>query len=232
MSLPRNATPTFQTKLPSTGKAVKYRPWLVGEQKNLLMAIEGGDADILLAVKEAVNTCTFEKLDVERMPNFDLEFLFLQIRSKSAGESVDLVLTCQHCGQNHDYKLAISDVEVQKTKGHSKKIVLTDKLGIEMAYPTTEQLAFLNKNYSVDTVYQTICECIFSVFTETEVHHTKDETPEEVAAFVESLTPEQFGKIEEFFRTMPILKHTFTDPCPHCQKDTRYSLEGIESFFG
>jgi hypothetical protein len=232
MSLPRNPTPTFQTKLPSTGKAVKYRPWLVGEQKNLLMAIEGGDENILLAVKDTVHTCTYEKLDVENMPNFDLEFLFLQIRSKSAGETVPLILTCQHCQQPHEYTLKIADVEVQKDKGHSKKIILTDSLGIEMAYPTTEQLAYLNKNYSVDTVYQTICQCISSVFTETEVHHTKDETPEEVAAFVESLTPEQFAKIEDFFRTMPILKHSFTDPCPHCEKDSRYTLEGIEAFFG
>lgn len=230
--LPRNSTPTFQTKLPSTGKNVKFRPWLVGEQKNLLMALEGGDADILLAVKEAVHTCTFEKLDVEMMPNFDLEYLFLQIRAKSAGETVDLILTCQHCGENHEYKLALSDVAVQKSKDHSKKIILTDNLGIEMAYPTTEQLTFLNKNYSVDTVYQTICACIESVFTETEVHHTKDETPEEVSAFVESLTPDQFAKIEEFFRTMPILKHSFVDACPHCQKDTKYVLEGIEAFFG
>jgi hypothetical protein len=230
--LPRNTTPTYQTKVPSTGKTIKYRPWLVGEQKNLLMAVEGGEADVLLAVKEAVNACTFEKLDVETMPNFDLEYLFLQIRSKSSGETVDLILTCQHCQENHDYKLTLADVQVQKNKDHKKKIILTDNLGVEMAYPTTEQLSFLNKNYSVDTVYQTICQCIESVFTETEVHHTKDETLEEVAAFVESLTTEQFAKIEDFFRTMPILKHTFTDPCPHCGKDTQYSLEGVEAFFG
>jgi hypothetical protein len=232
MSLPRNTTPTYQTKVPSTGKTIKYRPWLVGEQKNMLMAVEGGEADVLLAIKEAVNACTFEKLDVEAMPNFDLEYLFLQIRSKSSGETVDLILTCQHCKADHEHNLPLSIVEVQKNKDHTKKIILADNLGVEMAYPTTDQLSFLNKNYSVDTVYQTICQCIESVFTETEVHQTKDETPEEVAQFVEALTTEQFAKIEDFFRTMPVLRHTFTDKCPHCEKETQYTLEGVEAFFG
>lgn len=232
MSLPKNNYPIFELKQPSTGKKVKYRPWLVGEQKNLLMALQGGDADILLAVKEAVNTCTLGKLDVDTMPNFDLEYMFLQIRTKSAGESVDLVLTCQHCEQQHEYVLALPTVEVQKTKDHSKKIMLAEKLGIEMSYPTTEQLTFLNKNYSVDTVYQTIRECIFSVFTDEEVHLTKDETEEEVDEFLMGLTSDQFGMVEDFFRTMPVLKHSFIDKCPHCQQDSQYTLEGIEAFFG
>jgi hypothetical protein len=232
MSLPRNNFPIFELNQPSTGKKVKYRPWLVGEQKNLLMSLQGGDADILLAVKEAVNTCTLGKLDVESMPNFDLEYMFLQIRTKSAGENVDLILTCPHCEQSHEYQLALPTVEVQKTKGHSKKILLSDKLGVEMSYPTTEQLTFLNKNYNVDTVYKTIRECIYSVFTDEEVNLTKDESDEDIAAFLESLTTAQFAQIENFFRTMPALKHTFSDMCPHCQKESNYTLEGIESFFG
>lgn len=232
MSLPRNEFPMFELKQPSTGKRVKYRPWLVGEQKSLLIALQGSDGDILLAVKEAVNTCTLGKLDVETMPNFDLEYMFLQIRTKSAGESVDLVLTCQHCEQQHEYALSLPSVEVQQTKGHTKKIMMADKLGVEMSYPTTEQLTFLNKNYSVETVYKTIRECIYSVFTDEEVHLTKDETEEEVDGFLMSMTSEQFEKVEDFFRTMPVLKHSFIDPCPHCQKDSQYTLEGIEAFFG
>lgn len=232
MSLPRNKFSTFELVQPSTEKKVRYRPWLVGEQKNLLMALQGGDSDILLAVRNAVDTCTLEALDIANLPNFDLEYMFLKIRMKSAGETVDLDLTCQHCEEHNDYKLNLAEVEVQKTPGHSQKVMLAPDLGIEMSYPTTEQLDYLNKNYSTETVYKTICECIKTVFTDEEVHPTKDETPEEIAAFLESLTSDQFNKIEDFFRTMPVLKHSFKHTCESCGKDTMYTLEGIEAFFG
>ena len=231
MALPRNNVPTFELTQPSTGKKIKYRPWLVGEQKNLLMALEGGETDILIAVREAVDACTFGKLDMETLPNFDAEYIFLQIRTKSAGQTVDMILTCQHCGQKSERSLDLTEVEVQRTEGHTNKIMLGADLGVEMRYPTTEQLNYLNKNYNVDTVYKTICECIKSVFTAEEVSYTKDEPLEEVKAFIESLTAEQFDQIESFFATMPVLKHTFTNECPHCQKVSGYTLEGIESFF-
>jgi hypothetical protein len=231
MSLPRNTFQTYEVVQPSSGKKIKYRPWLVGEQKNLLMALESGDSEILLAVRNAVDTCTFNALDIETIPNFDLEYIFMQIRIKSAGESVDLILTCQHCEQQNEYHLALPDVQVVQTEGHSKKIMLADNLGVEMGYPTTEQLDYLNKNYSTDVVYKTICECIKTVFTDLEVHQTKDEPIEEIQAFLESLTSPQFQLIEDFFRTMPELKHTFIHKCPACEKDTLYTLSGIESFF-
>jgi len=232
MALPRNNYPIFELTLPSTGKKIKCRPWLVGEQKTLLMALQSNDADILLSVRNVVDTCSFGKLDIESLPNFDLEYMFMQIRIRSVGESVDLVLTCGHCEQQHDYRLQLIDVKVIKTDGHSTKIMLADNLGVEMEYPTTEQLDYLNKNYSVETVYETIMKCIKTVFTDEEVHPTKDEPLEEVRAFLESLTSQQFEQIENFFATMPVLKHTFTDKCPHCEKDTQYTLEGIEAFFG
>lgn len=231
MALPRNSVATYQLVQPSTGKKVKYRPWLVGEQKNLLMALQGNEEDILLAIRNAVDDCTFGALDIETIPNFDLEYIFMQIRIKSAGESLDLELTCQHCEEKNDYKLSLPDVNIVRTDGHKQKIILTSNLGVEMAYPTTEQLTYLNKNYSVDTVYETICQCIKTVFTDEEVHPTKDETLEEIQAFLESLTSDQFSLIEDFFRTMPVLKHTFSHTCEKCEKDTQYTLEGIESFF-
>jgi hypothetical protein len=232
MSLPRNTFATYELVQPSTKKKVKYRPWLVGEQKNLLMALEGSDADILLAIRNAVDTCTFQALDIANMPNFDLEYMFLQIRTKSAGESVELILTCQHCQKQSEYTLQLPDVKVVETEGHSRKVILAPNLGVEMNYPTTEQLDNLNKNYSVDVVYETICACIKSVFTDQEIHPTKDEPIEEVQAFLESLTADQFNLIEDFFRTMPVLKHSFDGKCPHCEQTTKYTLEGIEAFFG
>jgi hypothetical protein len=232
MSLPRNTVATHELTQPSTGKKVKYRPWVVGEQKNLLMALSGADTDILLAIRNAVDTCTFNKLDIANLPNFDLEYMFMQIRMRAVGESVDLILTCKHCDHQHEHKLNLQDVEVIKTPGHSTKIMLADNLGVEMNYPTTEQLDHLNKNYSVAVVYDTICQCIKTVFTDEEVHPTKDEPLEEVQAFLASLEPMQLEKIERFFATMPVLKHTMTVKCPQCEKDTFYSLEGIEAFFG
>src|SRR6185312_1100139 len=138
--LPRNNVATHELTQPSTGKKVKYRPWLVGEQKNLLMALSGADSDILLAIRNAVDVCTFGKLDIASIPNFDLEYMFMQIRMRSVGESVDLILTCKHCDHQHDHKLNLQDVEVIKTPGHTTKIMLADSLGVEMNYPTTEQL--------------------------------------------------------------------------------------------
>jgi hypothetical protein len=223
---------TYELVQPSTKKKIKYRPWLVGEQKNLLMALEGSDEDILLAIRNAVDTCTLNALDIANLPDFDLEYMFLQIRTKSAGESVELILTCQHCQQQSEYTLQLPEVKVVETDGHSRKIILAPNLGVEMNYPTSEQLSYLNKNYSVDTVYETICKCIKSVFTDQEIHLTKDEPVEEVQAFLESLTADQFTKIEDFYRTMPVLKHTFISKCPHCENDTKYTLEGIEAFFG
>lgn len=231
MALPRNKCPTFELTLPSNGKKVKYRPWLVGEQKNLLIALQGGEADIHLAMKAAVDACTFGELDMATLANFDEEYIFLQVRTKSAGQSLDLVITCQHCEHKHELPLDLGTVEVQKTEGHTNKIVLGDDLGVLMAYPTTEQITYLNKNYSVETVYETVRKCIHAVFTDEEVSYTKDEPQEEVDAFIASLDPMQYKKIEDFFRTMPVLRHSFEAKCPVCEKDSEYTLEGIEAFF-
>lgn len=231
MAFPTNNIPKFRTTHPVTNKDVVFRPFLVGEQKNLLMAMGGNEQDILLAMKSAVDACTFNKLDMDNLPNFVLEFLFLQIRAKSIGESIDLILTCGTCGVKDEHQVRLADVQVQKTEGHSTKILLADNLGVTMRYPTTEQLSFLNENYTTEVVFDTLLDCIESVFTADEVTQTKDEPREALLEFVESLTTQQMTMIEDFFRTMPKLKHEFAHKCSHCGNDTTFTMEGIESFF-
>lgn len=231
MALPRQEHPTFELTVPSTKKKTRFRAWLVKEQKPLLMALQAGETEITNAVRNTVDACTFGQLDVMRMPSFDLEYIFLQIRAKAVGEKLDLVLTCQHCEAQEDHAISLSDVQVHMNPVHKKVFKLSDTLAVEMNYPTTEQLNYLNANYSVETVFETICNCIGKVYLGDELFDASQEEMSEVVAFVETLTGEQLQQLEVFFATMPILKHVFTTTCPHCEKDTEYTLEGIEAFF-
>jgi len=231
MALPRSKHPTYELILPSTGKKIKYRPWLTGEQKHLLMAMQGGETDIMMAVKECVNACTFGELDMINIPNFDEEYIFLQLRIKSAGQVIPLELTCQHCEHKNEYDLDIGTVQVQTHPDHKKRIMLSEEMGCEMNYPTTEQLTYLNNNYNVQTVYATIAQCLHSVFTSEEVNLVADETEEELQEWMDTLSTEDLDKIEDFFRTMPVLRHEFIHKCERCDEESKFTIEGIESFF-
>lgn len=231
MAFPTVESPVYQLTLPSTNKKVKYRSFLVKEQRSLLMAVNGSQDDILLAMQSAVSACTFGKLDVENLPNFDLEYIFLQIRGKSIGETVELVLTCKHCSTKEDFKLNLNDVKVVKNTAHSKKIMLADNLGVMMKYPTTAQLTYLTLNYDTKVVFDTLLECIESVFTDETITKTADEPREELLAFIDSLSGNQMELIEEFFKTMPVLKHEFKHKCKSCGESTTFAMEGIEAFF-
>jgi hypothetical protein len=165
------------------------------------------------------------------LPNFDLEYIFLMIRSKSIGETMELVLTCDKCKSKEDYKLNINDVNVITNPNHNKKIMLSDRLGVIMRYPTTEQLTELTLNYSPITVFDTILACIETVFDDKSITHTEDETREELIKFVDSFTSEQMDKVEQFFKTMPSLEHTFSHTCSSCGNENMYLMKGIESFF-
>lgn len=231
MALPQNNVPHYTLTMPTSKAKIKYRPFLVGEQKVALMAADSGVDSITAAMRQIVDRCTFEKLDVDNMPDFEVEWLFLQIRMRSAGETIEMVVTCQHCDQTHDYMLDLTKVELHIDPEHSKKIMLADEMGVEMMYPTSKQIEDLNKDYNATTVYNTIKACMKSVFTLDEVHPVKDETDEEIERWLSELTGEQFAKIEKFFATMPVVKHTFDEECPACFKTTRYTMEGVDSFF-
>jgi hypothetical protein len=242
MPLPKIATPTYELELPSTGKIIKYRPFLVKEEKVLILALESQDVkQITLAIKSVLKDCILTKgVKVEELPSFDIEYIFLNVRGKSVGESIDLVVTCSDDGVTEvPVKVYVDEVKVQKDPEHSTEIKLDDKIVIKMKYPSLDQ--FIKNNFdfttqeSVSTIeksFDIISSCIESIFTEDEAWAAADCTKKELVEFIESMNADQFKKIERFFETMPKLSHTFTVVNPNTKANNEVTLEGLTSFFG
>lgn len=242
MPLPKIATPTYELELPSTGKTVKYRPFLVKEEKVLILALESQDVkQITLAIKSVLKDCIITKgIKVEDLPSFDIEYIFLNVRGKSVGESIDLVVTCSDDGETEvPVKVYVDEVKVQKDPDHSTEIRLDDQIVIKMKYPSLDQ--FIKNNFdfttqeSVSTIeksFDIISSCIESIFTAEEAWAASDCTKKELVEFIESMNADQFKKIEKFFETMPKLSHTFTVTNPNTKVENTVTLEGLTSFFG
>jgi hypothetical protein len=242
MPLPKIATPTYELELPSTGKLIKYRPFLVKEEKVLILALESQDVkQITLAIKSVLKDCIITKgIKVEDLPSFDIEYIFLNVRGKSVGESIDLVVTCSDDGTTEvPVKVFVDEIRVQKDEEHSNEIRIDDKIIIKMKYPSLEQ--FIKNNFdfttqeSVSTIeksFDIISSCIESIFTEEEAWAASDVTKKELIEFIESMNADQFKKIEKFFETMPKLSHTFTVVNPNTKVENTVTLEGLTSFFG
>jgi hypothetical protein len=242
MPLPKIATPTYELELPSTGKIIKYRPFLVKEEKVLILALESQDVkQITLAIKSVLKDCILTKgVKVEELPSFDIEYIFLNVRGKSVGESIDLTVTCSDDGVTEvPVKVYVDEIKVRKDPEHSTEIKLDDSIVIKMKYPSLEQ--FIKNNFdfttqeSVSTIeksFDIISSCIESIFTEEEAWAAADVTKKELIEFIESMNADQFKKIEKFFETMPKLSHTFTVVNPNTKADNEVTLEGLTSFFG
>ena len=242
MPLPKIATPTYELELPSTGKIIKYRPFLVKEEKVLILALESQDVkQITLAIKSVLKDCILTKgVKVEELPSFDIEYIFLNVRGKSVGESIDLIVTCSDDGVTEvPVKVYVDEIKVRKDPEHSTEIKLDDSIVIKMKYPSLEQ--FIKNNFdfttqeSVSTIeksFDIISSCIESIFTEEEAWAAADVTKKELIEFIESMNADQFKKIEKFFETMPKLSHTFTVVNPNTKADNEVTLEGLTSFFG
>jgi hypothetical protein len=242
MPLPKIATPTYELELPSTGKTIKYRPFLVKEEKVLILALESQDVkQITLAIKSVLKDCILTKgIKVEELPSFDIEYIFLNVRGKSVGEAIDLVVTCSDDGTTEvPVKVYVDEVKVQKDPDHTTEIRVDDHIVIKMKYPSLDQ--FIKNNFdfttqeSVSTIeksFDIISSCIESIFTEDEAWAAADVTKKELIEFIESMNADQFKKIEKFFETMPKLSHTFTVVNPNTKVDNEVTLEGLTSFFG
>ena len=242
MPLPKIATPTYELELPSTGKVIKYRPFLVKEEKVLILALESQDVkQITLAIKSVLKDCIITKgVKVEDLPSFDIEYIFLNVRGKSVGESIDLIVTCSDDGTTEvPVKVFVDEIKVQKDPDHSTEIKLDDQIVIKMKYPSLDQ--FIKNNFdfttqeSVSTIeksFDIISSCIESIFTEEEAWAAADVTKKELIEFIESMNADQFKKIERFFETMPKLSHTFTVINPNTKAENEVTLEGLTSFFG
>ena len=239
MPLPKIATPTYSMVLPSLEKEINYRPFLVKEEKLLVLALESEDTkQITTAIKAVLKSCVLTKgVKVELLPTFDIEYLFLNIRGKSVGESLDVNIICPD-DEKTSVKVVIDldDIKVQKTESHTNKVELDKNLMMELKYPSLEE--FIKNNFdfkdesSMDQSFKLIASCIDKIYTDEEVWVAADCTKKEITEFLESMNSSQFKKIEEFFTTMPKLSHTIKVKNPNTKVESEVVLEGLASFFG
>ena len=236
MALPKLTTPTYELEVPSSDEKISYRPFLVKEEKILLLAMESKDnAQIINAVKDIVSSCTFEKVDVSTMPMFDMEYIFLNIRAKSVGEVSKLKLLCPDDKKTYaDVELDLTEVEVQVDDNHTNKIELTDDMGMIMTYPTIDSflesgIEAVNANNMLDV----IGSCVLQIYEEKgeKVYQAKDQTKKELTEFIESMNSSQFKKLQSFFDTMPKLTHTIKVKNPKTKKTSDVKLTGLNDFF-
>jgi len=235
MALPKINTPTYELQLPSTGEIIKYRPFLVKEQKLLLIAQESGEEkQIANAMGELVNSCTFGKVNTKSAPMFDIEYLFLKIRGKSVGEKVKLNLICPDDGKTTvPYDLNLEDVECQVQDDHSNEIQINEDIKIVFRYPLLTDLQNVKASAgdSEKTFHFMEC-CIDSIHSGDDVFQRIDIKDKELSNFIEQFTNEQFEKITQFFNTMPKLRHVVKVTNPKTKKKNEILLEGLESFLG
>ena len=239
MPLPKIATPTYSMVLPSLEKEINYRPFLVKEEKLLVLALESEDTkQITQAIKAVLKSCVQTKgIKVESLPTFDIEFLFLNIRGKSVGESIDVNVICPD-DEKTSVKVIIDldDIKVQKTEGHTNKVQLDKNLMMELKYPSLDE--FIKNNFdfkdenAMEQSFKLIASCIDKIYNEEEVWVAGDCTKKEITEFLESMNSQQFKKIEEFFTTMPKLSHTIKVKNPETKVESEVVLEGLASFFG
>ena len=235
MSLPKLQTPEYSLVVPSTGEEIKYRPFLVKEEKLLLIALESEEQNqINNAIQNLVKGCTFDKLGQKDTPIFDIEFSFLKIRSKSIGENSTVSMTCPDDGKTKvDVNINYDDVEVQMTKDHSPEVKITDEITLVMRYPTLNDAMTESKDDISDTeqVFKMVRDCMFEVHHNDDITNMIDVTDKEKDVFIGDMTSEQFASIQVFFDTMPKLRHVLEFKNPKTKKKNEVLLEGLADFF-
>ena len=239
MPLPKINTPTYELTLPSNNKKVRYRPFLVREEKILVLAMESGDQkQITDAIVEIINDCLLTKnIDVAKLPTFDIEYLFLNVRSKSVGETVEVNVTCPDDGKTTvETSINIDDIKVKKDKGHKMIIKLDDKYSMKLKYPSIDQ--FIENNFDFDNAETNVSQalsmlstCIDMIYDEEESWDASESTKEELGEFIDQLNTKQFKEVEHFFKTMPKLTHTLKVKNPKTDVESEVVLEGLVSFF-
>ena len=241
MPLPTIDTPTYELKLPSSNKKVKYRPFLVREEKILILALESKDQnEITNCVTDVLKKCILTRgIDVDSLPTFDIEYLFLNIRAKSIGEDIKMTVTCPDDKKTQvPVTVYVDEIKVIKPKDHKTDIVLDDKMTLRMKYPSLNQ--FVESNFDVedesetivDKTFKVVADCMDTVYTEEDAWEAKDYSPDERIKFIEQLNSKQYKKVEKFFASMPKLSHTIEVINPNTKKKNSIVLEGLADFFG
>ena len=240
MSLPLNNTPVYNLDIPSTKQTIKYRPFLVKDQKALMLAQQSESQKVMVdTLKSVIKSCVADPIDVDSLAMFDLEYIFTQLRAKSVGETVDLIMSCDedHGEQNKLAKVKMSidltKIEVEAAPEHTNKIAMWGDVGVVMKYPSVDVIKKFETigNNDTENVFNIITQSIDYIYDGEEVYHSKEQTKDELLQFVNNLTTEQFQKIQGFFETMPKLKYDVHYNCPVCNKAHTVRLEGMDSFF-
>ena len=235
MALPKVNTPTYELAVPSTDEKIKYRPFLVKEEKILLIAMEAQEqSGILNAVKDIVKSCTFDKFDVNKAPIFDIEYIFLNIRAKSVGEVSTVNLRCPDDNETFvQTDIDLTKVDVQITEGHTNKIELTDEMGMIMTYPTLDSFSDSTTVINASNMLDVIASCVAQIYDKKgeDVYDAKDSTKQELIDFIEQLNAKQFADVQSFFDTMPKLTHTVKIKNPKTKKESEITLTGLNDFF-
>ena len=238
MPLPKISTPVYELDLPSTGQSIQYRPFLVKEEKVLVIALESEDTkQITNAIKTVIKNCILTKnIKVESLPTFDIEYLFLNIRGKSVGEEIDVNVICPDDEEtNVSVKINLDDIKVQKSDDHTNKIKVDDNIMMEMKYPSLDQFIKtnfdFNNNAAMDQSFDLIASCIDKIYTEEEAWSASDVSKKELIDFLEQMNSSQFKEIEKFFETMPRLSHKVEVVNPKTGVESEVILEGLANFF-
>lgn len=235
MGLPTLATPKYELTVPSTGQKIEYRPFLVKEEKVLLLANETKDErEQIRAMKQVIENCTFNKVDVDALASFDIEYLFVKLRSKSVGENVEVGIKCSGCGESCPTTVSINDVEVKFDPKFTNRIKLSESVGVVMRYPNYEdmiKLSQIQKSENSDEIMAFIAGCIDKIYDEKQTYNTSDFTKEEVLKFMDELSQVGLKKIMAFFENMPVMQKEIKVKCSKCGKETDVTLRGAQSFF-
>lgn len=236
MALPKlTVTPSYELVVPSTQETVRFRPFLVKEQKILLIASESQDRkQIIRAMLDTIQSCVEEDIDITKLTTFDVDYMFMQMRAKSVGEKINVNLHCSNCETTNEVEINLEDVKLE-VKESEKTVQVTDNVSVKLSYPTYFRFIKDNILENADTQSEVLMEiivsCIDAVITEEEYINAKDETREELFQFVESMTADQFEEISGFVQNIPVLRHEVQYTCKECNTHNEFNLEGLEDFF-
>tara|TARA_Y100000385_G_scaffold225175_1_gene235542 strand:- start:459 stop:1166 length:708 start_codon:yes stop_codon:yes gene_type:complete len=234
MALPELNTARYKVEVPSTGQEISYRPYLVKEEKLLMMAMESNDSKVIMQTTiDIIKTCVFDDIDVESLAMFDIETLFLALRSKSVGEKIDLNMKCEECQHGNEVQIDFDAIQAPVVTDDNKQLMLTDTVGVVLKYPSVKDIDSLSDigDNEMDAAMTMLIACIDSIFDEDNVYDAKSETTKELRNFVESLNSEQFQNLSEFFGDMPALSSLIEYNCKSCGKANSQELKGLQSFF-
>jgi len=232
MALPQLNSARYEITIPSQGRSVSYRPYLVKEEKILMVALESQDQNMIMrAIKDVIEQCVYDDIDVNKLAVFDIETLFLALRAKSVGENMDLKIKCTECESLVDVSVNVDDIEIPQINTDNV-VMLTETIGVTLRYPSFEMVSNIGDDVdTVDGAFKMIADCIDTIFEDDAVHNASDVSKKEMNEFLENLNSDQFKKMSAYFEDMPSLKHDLTYTCQSCTKTNNMELKGLQSFF-